>query len=136
MFWDVTTQVVAVTNMVYNFPIVPLVYNVTGCSGPNQDADVSELVQAVNCPTIGGPIIVLTGLNFVNDLYQLKVVIGGSSDLTLDGSRLTVSADAKTLKFALPPGSGTALSIQVPYLLLLFACFPEVSVVHPDCWTV
>jgi hypothetical protein len=90
---------------VYNFPVLPVVSDVKGCGPGGFDPDVPDFVQTVNCPTIGGLRLTLTGANLV---LPLAVAIGGFA-----ASTINATADGSTLFVMLPTGSGTQLSVTV-----------------------
>jgi hypothetical protein len=99
--WDATSLVVAPAfHTVYSYAVVPSLFGITGCdAGPAIDADTTQAVLTVNCPTNGNAVITVSGANLV---APLTLTLGG----VLIKTAITLSAGNTLASFALPASAG------------------------------
>ncbi len=120
-FWDIASNVVVpARNLRYSYPVVPQMFNVTGCASGNLDDDWPVFVQTVNCPTAGN---VNLSISAAYMTLPLTVQIGGvtiTTPIDLRGDNISL-----TLYILLPPGTGQGLTIQVLHIIMKWLMFVE-----------
>jgi hypothetical protein len=114
LFWDNTSLVVSRSKLTYSFPIVPGIFNVSGCGGPGIDPNTGESVSVVGCPTIGGANITVVGVNFIKFTAQ----VGNYPCIDLSKWAFAEANNFTTFICQLPQGMGErlALSVRCPML--------------------
>jgi hypothetical protein len=116
VLWDPSSLVVSRSLLsTYSYPATPFLLSIRGCDGSGVDIDSKGVVVMTrNCPTAGNVMITISGINLIP---PLQVMVGSFTvDQTSIGS--LVFSNASNSSFAsftcaLPPGTGSALTVQV-----------------------
>jgi hypothetical protein len=113
--WDSSSLVVARSfDSLYNFPIIPVVSDIVGCDGPSNEADVPVLVRTINCPTTGGLMMTIIGMNLHSSSLSIKLGEFSVEPPFLPTFVNNSNGSPQTaLQFTLPVGSGVDLTITV-----------------------
>ncbi len=97
----------------YSYAIFPIIRDISGCGPARQDAESSVVVKTVDCPTMGGVIMTITGLFFNAQGTAGASVFVGTTETVATVVPAANSANQSTLMFILPSGTGADLSVTV-----------------------
>ena len=112
--WDPSALVVARSLVTYSYPIVPVIFSVSGCGPPSNDTSsgVPQFVWTSDCPTLGNVTITLSG-QFFAPLFSVSV---NSKYPCVDPVTLLTTitiTDPTTAECILPQATGTTLPLQI-----------------------
>ncbi len=109
--WPRNSRTVAFTPLVqYNYPITPIITNVSGCEFGRVEDDTNVFVSTVNCPTVGGITITVTGVNLI---LPLTIGLVGGSNIAAVSSGVDSQQNNTVLTFQLPAGTGQAVGLTI-----------------------